>query len=862
MDKKLVIVESPAKAKTIAKILGADYIVKSSVGHIRDLPERTLGVDVKKHFEPEYVISKNKTKVVEELRKAAKSCSEICLAPDPDREGEAIAWHLKEVLEPAAKGKTFSRVQYNEITPRAVRAAFENPGEINMDRVNAQQARRVLDRIVGYQVSPMLWRRVKRGLSAGRVQSVALRLICERERLIEAFKIEAYWVLGALLRKDKEGFGVKLAKIDGEKPDIRSEETAKAMLADLEGRALKVADVRRREITRRPMAPFITSTLQQAASSVCGFSPSRTMSLAQSLYEGVELGGVATGLITYMRTDSVAIARDAQAEARAFIEEKYGEAFYPKSPNFFSNRSNAQEAHEAIRPTDVTRTPESLKGVLSPPEMKLYDLIWRRFVASQMAAARIAQRTVEIASVPPPKQQHAYLFTATASDIVFPGFLQVMALDIKKAKKPQSDTGEEAEEDDEVDRLPQMEVGETVVLDQWLCERKETKPPSRFSEASLIKALEANGVGRPSTYASIIETLDSRKYATREKKQIAPTELGCQVNDLLVDKLNALFDVGFTAQMEEKLDRVEAGEVEWSDMLADFYGQFTKWMQLAKEPPADPAKVAAMLGLLEKITTWADPVKYGKRTLDDAKFVASIREQREAGEKPISDRQLESLAKMALRYRAQLPQVEQALREAGLGPLVDIDQAGPSNTAIEARFTLLEKVELSEDTAKFVNSLREQAQSGRTLSPAQMKALDRIVVRNASQIPDAEARFTELGITLDAEATAAMEPDTESPDILAALGQIATWAEPVKKGKATYDDKEFFNSLSEQFARKKWLSPRQRFVLKRMVNKYAAQIPDHAALAAKLGLKPAGSAPARGKGRRKSAEAADADAQD
>ena len=426
MGKKLVVVESPAKAKTIGKILGSGYVVKSSVGHIRDLPERTLGVDIEHGFTPKYVFSKGKAKVIAELKKAAKACDEIYLAPDPDREGEAIAWHLQETLADSAKGKPFHRVQYNEITPRAVRAAFEQSGQIDMRRVDAQQARRVLDRIVGYMVSPMLWRRLRKGLSAGRVQSVALRLVSERERQIQAFQIEEYWVLGASVRRAAaplDPFAVKLVKVDGEKLAVGSEAAAKALLSDLDGCALRVNDVRVRETSRRALPPFITSTLQQSASSLYSFSPNRTMSLAQKLYEGVDLGaGGPVGLITYMRTDSVNVARDAQASARAFIAEAYGEAYYPETPNFFKSRASAQEAHEAIRPTEVARTPESLRGVLDAPSLKLYEMIWKRFVASQMAAAKIAQKTVEIVPVKD-GLAHAYAFSASSSEVLFDGFL-------------------------------------------------------------------------------------------------------------------------------------------------------------------------------------------------------------------------------------------------------------------------------------------------------------------------------------------------------------------------------------------------------------------------------------------------------
>ena len=429
MGKNLVIVESPAKAKTIGKILGSSYVVKSSVGHVRDLPEKSLGVDLKKKFEPKYVLSKGKTKVVAELKKALKSCDAVYLAPDPDREGEAIAWHLHELLASAAGDKPFYRVQYNEITPSAVKAAFGHPGEINMDRVDAQQARRVLDRIVGYKVSPMLWRRVKRGLSAGRVQSVALRLLAERENEIRGFTVEEYWVMGAVMRRQSaplDPFTTRLARIDGDKPVISTGEAAAALLADLEGSLLKVEDVKTKELSRRPLPPFITSTLQQSASSLFGYSPQRTMSLAQQLYEGVDaIGDGPTGLITYMRTDSVNIAKEARESARAYIGRRYGDDYVPEKPNFYKSRTSAQEAHEAIRPTDVALTPESLKGVLDGPSLKLYDLIWRRFIASQMSAATIVRKTASVVTEKA-GQQHDYLFTATASEISFDGFLKIL----------------------------------------------------------------------------------------------------------------------------------------------------------------------------------------------------------------------------------------------------------------------------------------------------------------------------------------------------------------------------------------------------------------------------------------------------
>ena len=827
MGKKLVVVESPAKAKTIGKILGSKYVVKSSVGHIRDLPERTLGVDIKKGFAPKYVLSKGKAKVVAELKKAAKNADVIYLAPDPDREGEAIAWHLQETLADAAKGKPFYRVQYNEITARAVKAAFENPGAIDMNRVNAQQARRVLDRIVGYKVSPMLWSRVKRGLSAGRVQSVALRLLAEREREIQAFTVEEYWVLGADVCRQsppKDPFAVRLSKVDGEKPSVGSEAAAKALLTDLDGCLLTVKDVRTREVSRRPLPPFITSTLQQAASSVCGFSPSRTMGIAQKLYEGV---GGSSGLITYMRTDSVNIASGAQAETKDFILAAYGAGYAPETPNYYKSRSGAQEAHEAIRPTDVTRTPESLKDALDTPSLKLYELIWKRFVASQMASARIAQKSVDFQ---PEKTglAHDYTFAVSASEVLFDGFLKVMALNIHKKKEEDED-----EEIEEVDRLPPLAVGDPIEVLNWRSDRKETKPPARYSEASLIRALEADGVGRPSTYAAIIETLLVRAYTMREKRQIAPTELGLMVNDLLVAKLEALFNVGFTAEMESELDHIEEGNVEWTQMMGTFYQRFTQWMENAKEPPADTQKVNGVLALLKKITQWAPEVKRGKRTYSDQRFVTSVCEQIETREKYVTDKQVEVLARIALRYQAQIPSVEADLIALGFQELVASDKAMASGEETAARFEVLDTLDLSVSQQTFVTSLRTQAAQGRKLSERQIAALDRTITLNAAQIPDFEAVCAKLGLS---HMMTNRVVDTESQLLMEMLGQVKTWQAPVVRGERTFNDEEFVKSLAEQFARQQMLSPRQRSVLKRLVFRYKAQLPDFKEYAEKLGI--------------------------
>ena len=864
MSKKLVIVESPAKAKTIGKILGADYEVKASVGHVRDLPLRSLSVDIEHGFKPKYELMPGKEKVVDDLKKSAKKCDEVFLASDPDREGEAIAWHLREVLAPVAKGKQFHRVQYNEITPRAVHAAFERPGDIDMARVDAQQARRVLDRIVGYKVSPMLSRQISHGrernLSAGRVQSVALRLVCERERQIQAFKPVEYWVLGAQVAKrvePKSPFAVRLARIDGEKADVKSGDAAKAILDSLQGLGMEVADIRSREVTRRPLPPFTTSTLQQAASSVCGFAPGRTMSIAQKLYEGVDVGGGTVGLITYMRTDSVNISRDAQAAAREFIATSYGDEFAPDRPNFYKGRTGAQEAHEAIRPTDVTRTPESLAHALDPQSLKLYDLIWRRFVASQMSAARIEQRTVAakpVGMVAP--GAHDYEFTASASQVIFPGFLKVMALDIRRFKTNASGATEEAGENEAdeniVDQLPPLAVGEALDVLKWDSERKETKPPARFSEAALVKELEANGIGRPSTYAAIIETLVKRTYVDREKRILVPTKLGMDSNDFLVAKLSALFDVGFTAEMESRLDRVEEGGIEWTAMLGDFYEQFQAWMEKTKSPAADPSKLNAVLALFDQIKEWAPGYTRGKKTRTDKEFVDSIREQLEKGEKPVNERQLGSLVTMVLRYRDQVPAAVETARALGFGDLADSDSTQPPTPSSLRKLELLEKAELDDRARTFVASLAEQARSGKRLSEKQIVYLNRIAVENRAKIPGFDSLAAELEIP--SELVAAAEnaaPDTESGPLLEVMAQIKKWNEPVKRGKRTFDDSEFFESVSSQFKAKGSLSDRQRAAMKRIILRYRGQIADFDAIAAKLDIK---AAPRSARGSKDSAE--------
>jgi DNA topoisomerase I len=569
MSNKLVIVESPAKAKTIGKYLGRGYTVRASVGHVRDLPKSTLGVDVARDFAPKYVVPRDKSETVKELKERVKAARAIYLATDPDREGEAIAWHLVEATN--VGDKPVHRIVFHEITRDAILAAFKHPRPIDMRLVEAQQARRVLDRLVGYQISPLLWRKVRRGLSAGRVQSVALRLVVEREREIAAFVPREYWRLLARLQpprlegRTRREVEAELVRVRGEKADLPDGETVRGIVAALEGATYTVAEVRRRETQRRPAAPFTTSTLQQEAGRKLGMPVRRTMSLAQELYEGIDLGGQSEGLITYMRTDSVNVAGVAQEAARALIAERYGPASVPATPNTYRTRAKAaQEAHEAIRPTDPRRDPESVKAHLSAPQYRLYRLIWQRFIASQMAPALLDGTTVEVAARPPGAAGEApYLFRATGSVITFPGFLAVYREGVDEG-------------DDGLDEkaLPVLHEGETLALTALTPSQHFTQPPARYTEASLVKALEEAGIGRPSTYAPTIATLMERDYVAREEKRLAPTELGELINDLLVEHFPTIVDTGFTSKMEEDLDDIATGERDLTPVLSAFYTPF------------------------------------------------------------------------------------------------------------------------------------------------------------------------------------------------------------------------------------------------------------------------------------------------
>jgi len=554
--KSLLIVESPAKVKTISKFLGKDFTIKASIGHVKDLPRKDLGVDVDKDFEPTYVVIEGKEKVLKDLKKAAKAVDVVFLGPDPDREGEAIAWHIAEELN-GDSGKVL-RVEFNEITERAVMEAVKHPRKIDMNLVDAQQARRVLDRLVGYKLSPLLWRKVRRGLSAGRVQSVALRLIVDRERAIEAFKSEEYWSITATLEgKEPPRFDAKLFQTGEQKADIKNEEQAKGIIDDLQGRNFVVKKIEKKKRRRSPAPPFITSTLQQDASRKLRFTAKKTMMLAQQLYEGIELGEEgSTGLITYMRTDSVRTASEAQHEAREFIVKEFGKNYAPQKPPVYKSKKSAQEAHEAVRPTSVYRRPAEIKKFLEPDQYKLYKLIWERFVASQMESAHLEQTSIDIESGP-------YTFRATGTVVTFPGFMTLYT--------EGTDNGKEEEA-----QLPVVTEGEELKLLGIAPKQHFTQPPPRYTEASLVKELEAKGIGRPSTYAAILSTIQDRKYTEKDEGKFKPTELGVVVSDLLVDRFSELMDYNFTANMEDHLDKIEEGGFKWVDVVMDFYKSFDK----------------------------------------------------------------------------------------------------------------------------------------------------------------------------------------------------------------------------------------------------------------------------------------------
>ncbi len=854
MGKKLVIVESPAKAKTIGKILGKEYIIMASMGHIRDLPEKSFGVDIEHGFLPQYEENKSRNKNLSDLKKAAKAASEIYLAPDPDREGEAIAWHLKEVLEKLNSKAAFYRVTFHEITRSAITKAFQNIGNIDMNLVNSQQARRVLDRIVGYQVSPLLWTRIERGVSAGRVQSVALRLVCEREREIQNFVPQEYWNFTAGFYAAAKGladeniFTAKLVKIANDKVDINSGERAEQILTAVRSVDNWIVDSIEKQPRKKYAAPpFITSTMQQAASSTFGFSANQTMRTAQELYEGIDIGnGGPEGLITYMRTDSVAVAAEAQAACRQFIQQAYGADYVPEKPNFYKSKSSAQGAHEAIRPTNVHLTPAQLKPFLDARQLKLYSLIWKRFVASQMAPA-LQERTTVTVTGKALCDQKDYSFRSSATVTRFPGFLQAYNL---------AEEGAVNDEDDENVKdaavLGALTRGELCLLQDSAAEQKFTEPAPRFSEATLIKELESNGIGRPSTYATIVNTIQLRLYVQKEKGKLLPTELGFNINDYLVDSLPDLFQVGFTALMEEKLDSIESGDVQWTNMLAEFYSAFSQWLGMAKNADAPEAgKAEALFRILETVAEWIPAEKIpGKRSFDDQKFFQSAYKKFQK-DRTVSKKQWDVLLGLAVKYQQQLPQLQQTAsenffaddlqnafeREKELQQTrmereekrIKAEAQAPAQDFLTDIFAAMENLEWNPpelrrgrtyDDKKFFTSLKNQKNTGKSLSEKQIAALLDLMGKYAEKIPD----FEQLKALISSQSSVVMPEKPENQDnvlkILEKFSKVTQWAEPVKKGRRTYDDKEFVQSLATQVKNGKVLSEKQIAALLKMAAKY------------------------------------------
>ncbi len=600
MSKKLVIVESPAKAKTIGKYLGKGFSVKASVGHVKDLPTRSLGVDIQNNFQPTYEVIKGKKKVIDEIKEAAANAEAVFLATDPDREGEAIAWHIADEIQGKAKkaksvskkktgakkenngGPSVYRVLFNEITKKSVQEAMEHPQALNEKLYEAQQARRVLDRLVGYQISPLLWDKVQRGLSAGRVQSVAVRIICEREQEIEKFVPIEYWSIQAKLEGSTPPlFIAKFLGKQGEKMEVSKGVEAEKIKGALEKSDFVLKEIIKKERKRHPAPPFITSKLQQEAARKLGFTAKKTMMLAQRLYEGVELGeGEIVGLITYMRTDSTRLSNDALNEAREYIVNRFGKDYLPDHANIYKTKKAAQDAHEAIRPTSMANTPENVAPFLEKDALKLYDLIWKRFVACQMTSAIFDQTTFNITAFPSKREglrrtgEGEYDLRATGSVMKFPGFISVY-MEGKDESTPE-------DEEDAEGTLPDLSEGEKLKLHEIIPEQHFTQAPPRFTEASLVKELEEKGIGRPSTYASILSTIQDKKYAIKEEGKFRPSELGKIVNTLLTDNFPEILNVQFTAKMEEDLDEVEEGHLPWTKALADFYGTFDQTLKRAK----------------------------------------------------------------------------------------------------------------------------------------------------------------------------------------------------------------------------------------------------------------------------------------
>jgi DNA topoisomerase-1 len=601
MANSLVIVESPAKAKTIKKYLGSGFSVMASVGHVIDLPTKELGVDIEGGFEPKYVIIRGKSKVLKKITDTAQKSESVYLAPDPDREGEAIAWHIAERIRKAGKGKgpKIHRALFNEITKGAIKEAIENPSDLNKNLFEAQQARRILDRIVGYKISPLLWDKVRRGLSAGRVQSVAVRIVCEREALISAFVTKEYWsVVTRLLGSKAPEFEAKLIKVDGKDADISNEKAAKSIAGDLKQKSFALSSIKKAERQRRPSPPFITSKLQQEAARKLGFTAKKTMGLAQKLYEGIEIGDEGlVGLITYMRTDSVRVSLGAIDSARDYIKDRFGADMLPEKPVLYKGKKDAQDAHEAIRPTSMAYPPEKVEAYLDKDMHRLYELIWKRFVASQMKPAVFDQTSFDI-------EAGKYLLRATGQVMKFPGFISVYMEGID----------DEVEKDEEENpSLPDLSEGEALKLIGIEPHQHFTQPPPRFTEATLVKELEEKGIGRPSTYAAILSTIQEKSYVKKIQGRFHPSELGKLVNDLLVSSFPEIMDVGFTAQMENELDDVEEGRRTWTEALGDFYKPFEGALAKAKKTMRDVKRESVATDLVCEKCGSPMVIKWGRR---------------------------------------------------------------------------------------------------------------------------------------------------------------------------------------------------------------------------------------------------------
>ncbi len=602
MKKGLVIVESPTKVRTLKKYLGKDYDVKASVGHIKDLPRKRLGVDKEHDFKPEYEVIRGKGKIIKELKSAANKVEDVFLAPDPDREGEAIAWHIAQELKPPKNRKRrFHRVLFHELTAPAIREAINKPGELDHNRFESQQARRILDRLVGYEISPLLWEKVRRGLSAGRVQSVAVRLICDREREIQAFVPEEYWSITADLEGDvPPPFQAAVATFKGKKIRIPDGDKAASIVKELERSEFQVKDVKKRQKKRNPYPPFITSTMQQDAARRLGFSAKKTMMLAQRLYEGVELGSEGpVGLITYMRTDSTRVAKEAAVEARSFIEKRFGKEYLPPSIPVYKKGKSAQDAHEAIRPTSVMRHPDDMESFLDRDAARLYRLIWTRFVASQMAPAILDQTTIVV-------QAGDYQLRATGTIVRFKGFTELYQ-DVRPKKE-----GKESGAESESGVLPDLKAGDRLKLLKLQPKQHFTQPPPRFSEASLIKALEEKGIGRPSTYATILSTIQDKEYVKLDKKRFYPTELGFLVTDLLTSHFPEILDAHFTAALEKELDGIEEGAVSWIEVLRRFYDLFSQRLATARKEMKSVKATGVPSGLKCEKCGREMVIKYGR----------------------------------------------------------------------------------------------------------------------------------------------------------------------------------------------------------------------------------------------------------